>query len=842
MTTAPPPPPPRDRAIATIDAWFDSRGWSPLPFQRSAWNAYLDGASGVVHAPTGTGKTLSVWLGPLIEHIEQRESIAQTEPQEQAASAQPAEPLRVLWLTPMRALAGDTVESLREPLPELAPSWTVESRTGDTSSSVKSRQKARLPTALVTTPESLSILLASGDAKRIFQTLRAVVVDEWHELLASKRGVMAELCLARLRAWNPALRTWGLSATLGNTEQASRVLMGARAPAPTLIRGAQTKPITIETILPASIERYPWTGHVGTRLIEQVLSAIDSARTTLLFTNTRAQAEIWFRALLKARPDMLGKVALHHGSLDREVRAGVERGLRDGATAMGDLRCVVCTSSLDLGVDFRPVDQVIQVGSPKGVARLIQRAGRSGHRPGETSRILGVPTHAMELVEFSAARLAVTQGELEHRLPIEQPLDLLVQHIVTIATGGGFDEQQLLEEIRTTWAYRDLTDEQWQWAMAFVTTGGPALTSYDKYARIKTQDSRWGVASPAIARMHRMGIGTITSDQAIEVRAASGRVYGTIEESFITKLAPGDRFVYSGRVLELVRLRNMTATVRVSTKRSGAIPRWNGGKMPLSTQLSRGIQRRLGEARNGEYADAEMRLVKPLLELQRDLSEIPAPGELLIERVRTRIGHHIMLYPFAGRLAHEGLAPVLIYRIIRDAPRTITATSNDYGVELLSDEPLPWGEDRWRALLSPDRVVEDLLASLDATELARRSFREIARIAGLTPTTLPGSRTSGRQLQASSDMFYEVFEQFDPGNLLLGQAKREVLEGQLEVTRLRETLESLTRADLVMREPTRLTPLGFPLFAEHLRATSASSEAWDARVRKMAIELEAKAP
>ncbi|MCC5785565.1 MAG: ligase-associated DNA damage response DEXH box helicase [Phycisphaerales bacterium] len=828
--------------IATIERWFAGRGWSPFSFQREAWAGYLEGKSGVVHAPTGTGKTLSVWLGPVIEWLEERGGeVAQEPPQ-----------IRVLWITPMRALAGDACASLLSPVSDLGLGWSVEARTGDTSQSVKSRQKTRLPTALVTTPESLSILLSYADSKSLFKTLRCVVMDEWHELLSTKRGVQAELGLARLRAWLPGLRTWGLSATLGNTVEAARALVGPLAPEPLLIKGAEPKRVEIRTLLPESLERFPWAGHVGTRLVDQVIAEIEGARTTLMFTNTRSQAEIWFRRLMDLRRDWIGRVGIHHGSLDKKQRKTVEDALRSGESPLGPFKCVVCTSSLDLGVDFRPVDRVIQVGSPKGIARLVQRAGRSGHSPGLTSVIVGVPTNAMELVEFSAARTALEAGEIESRRPLEKPLDLLVQHMVTVAAGGGFHPAALLQELRTTWAFRDLTDEEWAWAMSFVEHGGPALTAYDKYKRIAREagdgmsggpsgEHRCVVASPQIARLHRMGIGTITSDQAVQVRYASGKVLGQIEESFVTRLMPGDRFVFAGKVLELVRLRQMTAIVTPAKSKKGAVPRWNGGRMPLSTQLAHGVLARLAEAREGVYADLEMQTAMPLLELQKSVSRLPAPGELLIERVKTRVGWHVFFYPFAGRLAHEGLAPVVAWRLVRRSPLTVSATSNDYGLEILTETPLELDESLWRELLSPEDLVPDLLDALNATEMARRQFREIARVAGLTHTGYPGQRTPARHLQASSDMFFEVFEQFDPENRLLDQARREVLEGQLEIERLHAALDAIASCEMVFVEPPSLTPMSFPLYAERLRSTQASSEAWEDRVRKMAVELDGRA-
>ncbi|MEM9082556.1 MAG: DEAD/DEAH box helicase, partial [Planctomycetota bacterium] len=468
-----------------LEEWFHARDWSPFAFQRETWEAYAQGRSLLLHAPTGMGKTYAVWLGPLSEYLD---GLGQ---EKKEAETKKAEPLRVVWLTPLRALAADTVESLLDPVRELGANWTVEQRTGDTSASVRARQDKRMPTALVTTPESLSVMLSRKDARKRLSTVRCVIVDEWHELLSTKRGTQTELCLARLRAWNPEIQTLGLSATLGNLDEALRALTGSveQDAEPVLVKGDDPKEVVVESVLPSDITRFPWAGHLGIKLSEDVAQAIDQAGTTLVFCNTRSQCEIWFAELFKRRPDWLGRIAIHHGSIDRELRTRVENALRTGQVedpsgSVTALKCVVCTSSLDLGVDFSPVDQVIQIGSPKGVARLIQRAGRSGHAPGKISRVLCVPAHAFELVEFAAARTAIGRKAIESRVPLAKPLDVLAQHAVTLAVGEGFDAETLFEEVRTTHAYRELTDEEWGWVLEFITTGGSALTAYPHFHRV----------------------------------------------------------------------------------------------------------------------------------------------------------------------------------------------------------------------------------------------------------------------------------------------------------------------------------------------------------------------
>ncbi len=815
--------------------WFSQREWTPFEYQRQALAAYKDGRSGLVHAPTGTGKTLAVWLGPLDEYLRECTPVPSRVP----AKREHAEPVRALWITPLRALAADTVQSLTEPIRDLGLPWTIEKRTGDTAASLKAKQRKQLPTVLVTTPESLSLLLSYPDSRDLLSTLRCIIIDEWHELLATKRGVQTELALARLRRWNPSVRTWGLSATLGNLEEARDVLLGMSAAqnnAP-IITGRLPKQIDITTVLPEDPHRFPWTGHLGTRLLKPVLDAVDNARSTLLFTNTRSQTEIWFRAIALARPDLITEIALHHGSLDREVRERVEDRLREGT-----LRCVVCTSSLDLGVDFSPVDQVIQVGSPKGIARLLQRAGRSGHQPGVTSRVLCVPAHAFELVEFAAARRTMLTRVVEARQPITKALDVLTQHLVTIGAGGGFTERDLLDEVRTTHAFRGLTSTEFRWALDFVVRGGAALGAYPQYHRLAASSDTepiYSIASDKLARHHRLAIGTITSDLAMTVRSMSGKVFGVIEESFIARLTTGDRFVFAGRVLELTRVKDMTAYVKIATRRSGIVPRWQGGRTPLSTLLSQSVRELLYEARTDTYNEPELACIRPILELQSRWSIIPAPDELLIERTSTRDGRHLFLFPFEGRHVHEGLGLILAHRIARTRPVSISITTNDYAIELRTAVPLDLTEPEWRTALSTNDLLPDLFACLNHSELARRRFRDIARIAGLIHPGYPGGASkSNRHLQASSELFFQVFDEFDPANLLLDQARREVLEDQMEITRLRTALERIARSRITTIDTAHLTPLAFPVFAESLRTQHVSTESWRDRIERMVAQLE----
>jgi ATP-dependent Lhr-like helicase len=812
--------------IEALADWFTARGWSPFPFQREVWSAYLGGESGLVHAATGTGKTLAAWLGPIAEWT------AEGRPVCHAPRNQSYVPMRVLWITPLRALAADTAAALAAPLAALAPEWSIETRTGDTSASVRSRQSRRLPTALLTTPESLTILLSRPESLELMRELRLIVVDEWHELLGTKRGVQTELALARLRTLRPAVRTWGLSATLGNLGEALATLLGTLPVAPSrIVKGETPKQITVDALLPAVIERFPWAGHLGRGMAEPVANALDHAESSIVFTNTRRQTEEWYRSLLDARPDWAGQIALHHGSLDRSTRDWVEQALREGR-----LKCVVATSSLDLGVDFSPVDRVVQVGSPKSVGRLVQRAGRSGHRPGAESRVTCAPTNVLELIDLAAARDAVEAGEIESRRPMDRPLDVLVQHLVTVALGTGFQSEELLAEVRRTRAFANLSDAEWQWSLEFVASGGHALGAYPEYARaVRQSDGYYRVESDAISKRHRLSIGTIVSDGQIAVTYQRGKPIGSVDEEFIARLKAGDRFTLAGKTLEFIRVRDMQAWVRrASTSQVTVTSPWSGTRLPISGALAARIRHRLEEASREVFRGPEMDALKPILAVQQRWSRIPAADEILIERVKTREGHHVYVYPFDGRLVHEGLAALVAFRLSRLKPISFSIATNDYGFSLLSAEPVPIDTG---VMFSVEHLGQDLVAAINATEMARRQFREIARVAGLIFPGLPRSGKTARQMQASSSLFFDVFQKHDPGNLLVEQAYREVMERQLESARLASTLERLSRARVVVTDPPRTTPFGFPLLVDRTR-DRVSSESLADRVRRMQLALE----
>jgi len=814
----------RRRADATLVEWFSARGWKAAAFQREAWRRYLAGESGLLVTPTGSGKTLAALGGPLLQALKLGDAAA-------PKRAKPGTPprLRLLWITPLRALAADTVRAMQQPIESLGVPWTVAMRTGDATARDRRLARKGLSDVLVTTPESFALMLSYADAPQMLAGVRGVVVDEWHELLGNKRGVLLQLCLARLRAIAPAAPTWGLSATLGNLGQARDVLL-PHAPGAAIVSAPRPRRMTLETLLPGEGERFPWAGHLGLSQLERVAQVLQRARSSLLFTNTRSQAELWHRALQSVWLDDPATLALHHGSLDGSLRAAAEGGLREGS-----VRCVVATSSLDLGVDFPAVDQVLQVGSPKGMARLLQRGGRARHRPGEAGHVVCVPTHALELAEYAAARTALSHGRVEARPPPLLSLDVLAQHCVTLALGGGFDPVRLLAEVRGTHAYAGLPDAAWHAVLDFIVRGGSALEHYPDFRRVVLDDDgHYRVHDRRIGFRHRLSIGTITSDGSVQVRFMKGGWLGSVEEGFISRLRPRERFQFAGRTLELVQLRDMTAFVRIAKRADGRVPRWQGGRMPLSSELGAEVEAILANP----PASPEMRALAPLLQLQSRLSALPTPATLLVETVKTRQGWHVFVFPFAGRAVHEGLSALLALRWARETPNTFGWAVSDYGLVLTAQaeawpDPVLLGR-----LLSPDGLMDDLRQGLNLAELSRRQFREVARVAGLLPPSLPGrAARSLRQLQASSGLLFDVLQRHDPGHVLLAQAEREVIDGQLEVRRLRGVLQRCRERELTLHRPRGLTPLAFPLWAESIRG-QLSTEDWRTRVARAAAQLE----
>jgi ATP-dependent Lhr-like helicase len=819
-----------------ISEWYKRKNWHQFPFQQEMEEAYLGGYSGLLNAPTGSGKTFALFLPFLADYINKNPDTWDTRTNNG---------LMMLWITPLRALTNDIKKAMQEVCDEIGIPWKIGTRTGDTPAAEKQALKKKLPEVLLTTPESLHLMLAQKEYFKIFQYLQVVVIDEWHELLGTKRGVQVELGLSRLKVLGRKsektdselttqdlrLRIWGISATIGNLEQAANVLLGNDFPADQIkmVRAHIDKKLVIKSVIPENIENYSWAGHIGVKLLPQVIDIVSKSRTTLIFTNTRSQAEIWYHAILDNYPEYAGIMAMHHGSLDNELRNWVEQALHAEA-----LKVVVCTSSLDLGVDFRPVDTVVQVGSPKGVARFMQRAGRSGHHPGAVSRAYYVPTHSLELLEGAALKQGIKQGIFESRDPMLLTFDVLVQYMVTLAVSDGFRAPELFNEVKTTYAFADMKKEEFGELLDFVTHGGNVLAQYDEFLKVEVDNGLYQVKSRRVAMRHRLSIGTITSDLSIRVKWLSGKSLGTIEESFISKLKPGDNFWFAGQSLEFIRVKEMSAYVRKSNTKKGLIPSWMGGRMPLSSQLSAVFRDKLDEVAHGIENDEEVIALKPLFDLQKQLSHLPEGHEFLIESFMSREGHHLIFYPFEGRLVHEGMASLLAYRISKIKPFSFSIAMNDYGFELLADERIPIEMALEDAdFFSIDNLLDDILHSLNANEMARRRFRDIAHIGGLVFTGYPGQQVKNKHLQASTSLLFDVFSEYEPNNLLIRQAYSEALAFQLEEFRLRAALQRIVTQTIILKEIDRPTPFAFPIMVDSLGRERLTTETLEERIARM---------
>jgi ATP-dependent Lhr-like helicase len=804
--------------------WFALRGWTPFQFQEEVFHAYMNGYSGILNAPTGSGKTYALWIPVMMEWLK-----GQAEEKSKSAAG-----LKILWITPVRALTKDILNAMQRAAADLEVGWSIVARTGDTTAAERQRHKRNVPDAMITTPESLHVMLAQKGYPDMFKNLEAVIVDEWHELLGTKRGVQVELALSRLKALKPGLKIWGISATIGNLDQALHVLLGEHVHEAKFqfVKADLEKDLHIETLLPDEVERFPWGGHLGISLLPKMLPIIDRSKTTLVFTNTRSQCEIWYQRLLMANLDFAGQIGLHHGSLSADVRNWVETALHENA-----LKVVVCTSSLDLGVDIRPVETVFQIGGPKGIARFLQRAGRSGHAPGETSRIYFVPTNSLELIEGAAIRTAIDEKRVESRIPVVRAFDVLVQYLVTLAVSEGFEQDKLFNEIINTHAYNTITQDEWRQVLEFVTSGGASLREYPEFHKVVIEDGVYKVVNRGTAMRHRMSIGTIVSDPVMTVKFMKGGSLGTIEEGFIARLNPGDVFSYAGRNLELVQAKDMQAIVRISKKTNAIIPQWFGGKMPLSSQLSDMIRRKLTEAMNGTATDIELKTLEPLFRTQRERSVIPGEDQFLIESLFTKEGHHIFFYTFEGRYVNEGLAALFSHRFARVRPATFSISMSDYGIDMLCDEEVDIQQAIEKGLFSTDHLTTDILGGMNAMEMARRKFRDIAHIAGLVFQGYPGKQKKNKDLHASSRLFFEVFRDYEPNNLLLRQAFDEVLYDLLDEVRLRNALNRINTQEVIIKKIDNLTPFSFPLYVEMFRE-KASTEKLEDRIARMIRQLE----
>ena len=838
-----------------IKHWLDKQQRKPFAFQQQTWESIINKQSGLVNAPTGFGKTYSVFLGALIQFINDNPT---------DFLSKKNNGLKLLWITPLRALAKDIERAMLEVIEELGMSWKIGSRNGDTPTAERAKQKKHLPEVLIITPESLHLFLAQKNYADYFKNLQIIAIDEWHELLGSKRGVQVELAVARIVYLNrkdakkqiniketsakqskiekaldieklPNISIWGISATIGNLEEAKDVLMSSLKNEGIIIRADVHKKFEIESIIPEEIEKYPWAGHLGIKLADKILPILEENRTTLVFINTRGMSEMWYQTLLTVGPELAGAVALHHGSIERELRTWVETALHQGI-----LKAVVCTSSLDLGVDFRPVEMVIQVGSPKGVARFLQRAGRSGHQPNAVSKIYFLPTHSLELIEAAALKEAIADNFIESRLPMLMCFDVLIQYVCTLAISDGFYADEMFEEIKSTYCFSEINKEEWQQILQFITVGGIALREYDDFKKVEIIDGLYKINNRRIAMRHRMHIGTIVSDAMLKVKFMSGGYIGVIEEYFISKLKPGDVFTLAGRNLEFVMIKEMTVQVRKSNSKKSIVPSWNGGRLPLSSQLGFMLRKKLNDAASTDHfsiKEKELSALEPLFNLQKELSAVPKENELLIEHIETKDGFHLFVYPFEGRLVHEAMAALLSYRLSKIVPITFSFAMNDYGFELLSDQPIPLDDSNVYDLFSDENLFEDIFRSVNAGEMARRKFRDIAVIGGLIFQGMPGEFVKQKHLQSSASLLFNVLSEYEPNSLLLRQAYSEVMQQQMDEIRLRNMLQRIAKSNIKITYPVKLTPFCFPIKVDSIRET-VTSEKLEDRVLRMQKQLQ----
>lgn len=803
--------------LSPAHLWFNHKGWTPFPFQEKTWQAYLDGRSGIVNAPTGSGKTYALFLGALMAYIENQPDVE-------------LKGLKLIWVTPIRALAKEIKISVEKAIEGFNLDWTVAIRSGDTKTAERKKQFSNPPEVMITTPESLHVLLSANGYSSFYAGVQSIIVDEWHELMGSKRGIQTQLAISRIRGLSSKVQVWGISATIGNIEDAIDILLGDhKTENDVLIRADIQKTTEVVSIFPDNVEEYSWSGHLGLKLADKLIPIIEESQSTIIFTNTRGQCEIWYQKLLELAPDLAGLMAMHHGSISRDIRDWVEEALYDGR-----LKAVVTTSSLDLGVDFRPVETIIQIGSPKSVARFMQRAGRSGHAPGQVSKIFFLPTHTLELIESAALRTAVNQKNVEVRIPYIRSWDVLIQYLMTLAVSEGLDPDIIFDEVKKTHCYRSMSKEEWMQVLNFLVHGSDSLQAYDEYQKLSVANGKFFVSDKKIAQRHKLSIGTIASEAMINIRYLKGGKVGSVEEWFVAHLNPGDSFWFAGRALELVMIKDMTALVRNSKKVTRRIPSYLGGRVPLSSEMSEVLRLKLYEYEKEEHLDEELKRLRPILETQKERSYLPSAEDFLVEYFHSKEGYHLVMFPFEGRYVHEGMGALIAQRLSRLMPISFSIAMNDYGFELLSDKRIDVEAIITHDLFDPKDLSMDIQNSINATELARRRFRDIARISGLIFQGFPGRMKRNSHLQASSQLLFDVFRDYDDDNLLYLQTYDEVMTFQLEEARMKKALNRIRTQHIKIIYPQHPSPLAFPIIVDRLREKMSSEKLSD-RIAKMTV-------
>ncbi len=792
--------------------WFDGRGWAPRAHQTALLEKVRAGLSALLIAPTGGGKTLAGFLPTLVElhgGTVDRGSVRRGP--------------HTLYISPLKALAVDVARNLQQPIDEMGLDISVETRTGDTPQSRRRRQVTNPPDILMTTPEQVALLIAGENAETYFAGLSVIVLDELHALVPSKRGALLALGLARLRAIAPKVRTIGLSATVADPDALRAFLRPQPMDGPrrlgelVLAEGGLQADIRILR----SRERIPWSGHSARHAYGEVYEAIRENRMVLVFVNTRSQAEVIFQQLWQVNEDNL-PIALHHGSLDVGQRRKVE-----AAMAEGKLRAVVCTSTLDLGIDWGDVDLVVNVGAPKGASRLMQRIGRANHRLDEQSRALLVPANRFEVLECRAAQAAAALGEQDSPPPLERPLDVLAQHVLGRACAGPFDAEDLFAEVRSASVYSRLTRTEFDRVVDFVATGGYALRAYERYARLRrTDDGRYRLAHPRIAQQYRLNVGTIVEAPMLKVRLAKrrgrnraaplqgGRVLGEIEEWFVDQLAPGDTFLFAGHILRFEGLSETEALVTRSSSEEPAIPSYMGGKFPLSTYLADRVRHMIADPQAWQALPDQ---VREWLSIQKWKSVLPGPDDLLVETFPRGSRHYLVCYPFEGRLAHQTLGMLLTRRLERAGARPLGFVASEYALAVwgLRDLSLMCEAGRLSLadLFDEDMLGDDLETWLAESSLLKRTFRTCATIAGLIERRHPGQEKTGRQMTVSSDLIYDVLREHEPDHILLRATWDDAATGLLDIARLGGLLRRV-RGHILHKPLEAVSPLAVPVLLE----------------------------
>lgn len=792
---------------AVIDQWFAARGWSPRQHQLDVLKSYRSGASQLLIAPTGAGKTMAGFLPSLVELADGA-----------------FEGLHTLYISPLKALAVDVQRNLSTPIAEMGLPIGVEARTGDTSAAKRARQRTRPPHILLTTPEQLALLISHPQAELMFGSLRRIVLDELHALVTSKRGDLLALGLARLARLAPDLRITALSATVARPDLLRDWIARPNPHRPTeLLRMVGGAPPELEIL--KTEERLPWAGHSAAYAHRELYEVIRRHRTTLLFVNTRSQAEMLFQGLWDINDEML-PIALHHGSLSVEQRRKVEAAMTEGR-----LKAVVCTSTLDLGIDWGDVDLVVQVGAPKGSSRMLQRIGRANHRLDEPSRALLVPSNRFEVLECEAAVEAVAEGHQDSEDPMPGGYDVLAQHVLGMACAAPFRADDLYAEILRAWPYRDLPRQKFDRVLDFVATGGYALRAYERYARLRqTPDGHWRIAHPQVAQQYRLNIGTIVEEPMVRVRLVrargqkqgrttgpiglGGRVLGEMEEYFFGTLAPGDTFMFGGEIVAFETMKDNEAFVSRAFSKDPKIPSYMGGKFPLSTYLAERVRRIMDSPEDWKKLPDQ---VADWLRLQRDISVLPRRDSLLVETFPRGANHFLVCYPFEGRLAHQTLGMLLTRRLERMRARPLGFVASEYSLAI-------WGLGDLSALIRTNRLSldelfaedmlgDDLEAWLDESALMKRTFRNCAIIAGLIERRHPGREKTGRQITMSSDLIYDVLYQHEPDHILIEATRRDAARGLLDIERLGHMLARI-RSHIVHKPLHQISPLAVPVMLD----------------------------